>query len=156
MISVFIADDHFVVRDGLKKILSDESDIQVVGEASSSFEAINLLRSIDCDIIILDISMPGKSGINSIPLIKAVNSRIKILIFSIFNEDKYVISAFHKGASGFINKDSIAEEMVKAIKLILNGKKFLGSTINKNILKELHDDSIIAYDNSTQSGYKPN
>lgn len=156
MISVFIADDHYIVRDGLKKILSDEADIKVVGEASSSFEAINLLKSTDCDILILDISMPGKNGINSIPQIKAVNSKIKILIFSIFNEDKYVINAFHKGASGFINKDSIAEEMVKAIKLILSGKKFLGSTINKNILNELRDDSIITFENPSSLGYRSN
>jgi two-component system, NarL family, invasion response regulator UvrY len=153
MISVFIADDHYIVRKGLIKILSDETDIKVVGEASNSYETINLLKSIDCDILILDISMPGKNGINSIQQIKNVNSKVKILIFSIYNEDKYVLSAFHKGASGYINKDSIAEEMVNAIKLILKGKKFLGSTINKNILNELGDDTIVTYNDTTTGGY---
>jgi DNA-binding NarL/FixJ family response regulator len=142
MISVFIADDHYVVRKGIKKILSDEKDITVVGEAANSYETIDRLKSIDCDILILDISMPGRNGLNSIPKIKAINSKVKILIFSIYNEDKYVLNAFNKGASGYINKDSIAEEMVKAIKLILNGKKFLGSTLNKNIINELHDYNI--------------
>ena len=156
MISVFIADDHYIVRKGLIKILSDETDIEVVGEASNSYETINLLKSTDCDILVLDISMPGKNGINSIQQIKAVNSNVKILIFSIYNEDKYVLSAFHKGASGYINKDSIAEEMVKAIKLILSGKKFLGSTLNKNILNELHDDSIVSYESSIKHHHTSN
>ena len=118
MINIFIVDDHYLIREGLKKILDREIDISVVGEACNANEAMQFLKDNDCDIIVLDISMPGKSGLELLQELKVEKPKIKTLILSMHPEERFAIRTFIAGASGYITKERAPEELVKAIQKI--------------------------------------
>ena len=118
MIKVFIVDDHEIIREGLKMILKVESDIKVVGEAQNGIEAIDKLRKLECDIIILDMNMPGKSGIELLMEIKSLKPKTHILVLSIHPEDKFALRTLKSGASGYLCKDTALEELVGALRKV--------------------------------------
>ena len=130
MIKVFIADDHYIVRRGLKQILSTEEDICVTGEASNSEETIQNIGKTEWDILILDIALPGKNGLDTLINIKNKNPGAKVLVLSMYKEEEIVLRAFRTGANGYLNKDSAPEELITAIRQIIRGKKFIGTTMN--------------------------
>ena len=130
MIKVFIADDHYIVRRGLKQILTSENDIVVTGEASDSNEMAQKLREIDWDVLVLDIAMPGKNGLDSLINIKNMKQDSKVLILSMYKEEEIVLRALRTGANGYLNKDSAPEELITAVRDIYNGKKYIGSTMD--------------------------
>ena len=130
MIKVFIADDHYIVRRGLKQILSTEKDICVTGEASNSEETIQNIGKTEWDILILDIALPGKNGLDTLINIKNKNPGAKVLVLSMYKEEEIVLRAFRTGANGYLNKDSAPEELITAIRQIIRGKKFIGTTMN--------------------------
>lgn len=130
MIKVFIVDDHYIVRRGLKQILTSEKDIVVTGEASDSNEMAQKLREVDWDVLVLDIAMPGKNGLDSLINIKNMKQDSKILILSMYKEEEIVLRALRTGANGYLNKDSAPEELITAVRDIYSGKKYIGSTMN--------------------------
>ncbi len=130
MIKVFIADDHYVVRRGLKQILTSENDIVVTGEASDSDEMAQKLPGIEWDVLVLDIAMPGKNGLDSLINIKNMKQDSKVLILSMYKEEEIVLRALRTGANGYLNKDSAPEELITAVRDIYNGKKYIGSTMD--------------------------
>ncbi|MBS4096627.1 MAG: response regulator transcription factor [Sulfuricella sp.] len=133
MIRVLIADDHRILREGLKQLLAESGDIIVGGEAENGFEALDKARKEDWDAVVLDMSMPGKSGIDLIRQIKDEKPKLPILILSMHKEDMYALRTLKAGASGYLSKDSASAELVKAIRKVAGG----GVYINSNIAEKL-------------------
>jgi DNA-binding NarL/FixJ family response regulator len=121
MTRVFLADDHSIIRDGLKQILEDTEDFTVTGEAANGIELLSRLQSCECDVLVLDISMPGKSGLELIKLVHRDLPHLPILILSMHHEDQYALRAFRAGAAGYITKESDADLLVAAIRKVAAG-----------------------------------
>ncbi|OIQ97453.1 response regulator UvrY [mine drainage metagenome] len=124
-IKVIIADDHAILRAGLKQILAETKDIVVVGEAQNAVEAIKLGCQSNADIILLDISLPDRSGMDVLKYIKRENSNIAVLMLSMYKEDQYAIRALKSGAAGYLSKQSASTELVNAIHTVAKGKKYI-------------------------------
>lgn len=125
MIRVILTDDHAVVRRGLRQIVADAGDIEVVGEAQDYGELAALMRGTECDVLLLDISMPGKNGLEVLKIVRERNPRLPVLILSTFPEDQYALRALKAGASGYVGKNSAPESLVDAIRLVARGKKYI-------------------------------
>ncbi len=126
---IIITDDHEIIREGLKKILTKQEDLKIVGEASSAKELINLLDNTEVDFITLDISMPGKSGLDIVKDIKLRFPDVKILMFSIYPDEKFAKRALTMGADGYISKNAKPSEIISAIRKIERGGKYLKSEL---------------------------
>jgi DNA-binding NarL/FixJ family response regulator len=125
MIRVLLADDHSMVRTGLKEILMATGDMLVAGEATNGNEALRAIREDEYDIVVLDMSMPGRSGIELIKLIKAERPKLRILVLSMHSEQQYAVRAVKAGASGYLTKESAAEALVTAIRRVAAGGAFI-------------------------------
>lgn len=137
MIKVFIADDHPLVREGLKKVVDQSTiDIKVIGEASDAYELMEELRKGNStpDIVVLDITMPGKSGLDVLKEVKEFYPDLPVLMLSIHPEDRFAIRSLKAGASGYLTKSSISEQLVKAIRKIVTQKK---KYISQNVAEQL-------------------
>ncbi|MEX0904674.1 MAG: response regulator [Balneolaceae bacterium] len=135
MIKVMITDDHQLVREGLKRIVNeDTNDIKVVQEASNSAELLNCLTKELPDIVVLDIAMPGRGGLDVLKDIKEFYPKLPVLVLSMHPEDRFAIRAIKAGASGYLTKTSISDELVKAIRVIVNQKK---RYISANVAEQL-------------------
>jgi two-component system invasion response regulator UvrY len=125
MTRILIVDDHAVVRRGLKNILSEQPDMKVVGEAGNVDELMDFIGKNECDIIILDISLPGKSGIDIMKDLRVQYPKLPVLFLSMLPEEQFALRAMKSGASGYLSKGSPTEELVKAIRKIIAGKKYV-------------------------------
>ena len=125
MIRIVIADDHTILRDGLKQLLAAEPDVQVVGEACDGFEALDLVRKRDFDVLLLDLSMPGRSGMELIKLVRSEKPKLRILVLSMHAERQYAVRAVKAGASGYLTKDSASEQLVGAIRKVAAGGVYI-------------------------------
>jgi len=133
MIKVFIVDDHEIIREGLKMILKEESDIVVVGEAQNGAQAMDKIRKVDCDIMLLDMNMPGRNGIELLMDLKALRPKIHFLILSIHPEDKFALKTLKSGASGYLCKDTALEELVIAIRKIQSKGRYISSALAEQL-----------------------
>ena len=124
-IKVIIADDHAILRAGLKQILAESDDIEVIAEAQNANEAIKLGCKPEADVMLLDIAMPDRSGIEALKYIKRENSHIAVLMLSMYREDQYAVRALKSGASGYLCKQSASSELVNAIHTVAKGKKYI-------------------------------
>ena len=129
MIRTIIADDHPLVREGLKKILKEEHDFQVVAEAVNSAEIFALLAKYEADVLLLDINMPGRSGIDVLSEIHTIAPKLRILILTIHPEDSLAVRALKAGASGYITKDAIPSELIVAIRQVAEGHKYISNKL---------------------------
>lgn len=125
MIRVLLADDHTIVREGLKELLAETGDIRVSGEANDGTETLSQVRANEFDIAVLDMSMPGRSGIDLIRQVKAEKPRLPILILSMHSEEQYAVRALRAGASGYLTKESATEQLVTAIRRVAAGGAFV-------------------------------
>jgi len=125
MIRVLLADDHAIVRAGLKEILADTGDIEVTGEAANGQEVLARVFTQDFDVAVLDMSMPGRNGIELIKLVKAEKPKLRILVLSMHSEEQYAVRALKAGASGYLTKDSAADQLVAAIRRIAAGGAYV-------------------------------
>jgi len=121
MTKVLLADDHAIIRDGVKEILADTDDLVVAGEAANGNDVLRLVNEQKWDILVLDISMPGKNGLELIKLVRNINPRLPILIFSMHQEEQYALRALHAGASGYLTKESDGEVLVAVIRKVAGG-----------------------------------
>jgi len=137
MINVLIADDHAVVREGLKHILSETSDIKVTDEARNGHEVMEKLGSIDFDMVVLDVTMPGISGLDVLKEIKNQKPKMPVLVMSMNPEDQYAERALKAGASGCLTKKCNPEEFVSAIRNVSLGKKYVSAAIAERLVNEL-------------------
>jgi DNA-binding NarL/FixJ family response regulator len=126
---ILVADDHAIIRDGIKKILADTDDLRVVGEACDGNEALQFVRDRDWSLAILDISMPGRSGLELIKLIKAERPKMPVLIFSMHQEEQYAVRAIRAGASGYLSKAGDSDLIVPAIRKIVQGSVFISPKV---------------------------
>lgn len=127
MIRVFIADDHTLMRDGLKQIVLAGGDMVVVGEASDGFQALDMVRQAQGDLLLLDMSMPGRSGVDLIKQIKSEKPQLPILVLSMHKEDEYAVRTIRAGASGYLCKDSASQQLLTAIRRVAGGGNFISS-----------------------------
>lgn len=130
MIKIMIADDHTLIREGLKKILWQEPDISVVCEAINGFEVFDCIKKSKVDLVLLDISMPKKSGLEVLKDLKYAYPEIPVLMLSMHPEDRFACRSFKSGANGYITKMSAADELVKAIRKIVSGEKYLSPALS--------------------------
>jgi len=137
-IRVLIADDHHVVRGGLRALLETEEDIIVVGEASDGVEAVLKTRSLNPDVVLLDLVMPRKNGIEAIQDIKHENPEARILVLTSFSDDDKVFAAIKAGALGYLLKDSSTQELIQAIRDVYNGESSLHPAIARKLIRELN------------------
>ena len=133
MIKVFIVDDHEIIREGLKKNLKEESDFVVVAEAQDGVEALEKIQHTDCDIMLLDMNMPGRSGIDLLSDLKIVKPQLHILVLSIHPEDKFALRTLKAGATGYLCKDTALDELVIAIRKIHSKGRYLSTTLAEQL-----------------------
>lgn len=129
MIRLLIADDHTMFREGLKQIIGDSKDLTIVEEAETSNEVVLKVSKKDIDVVLLDISMPGRSGLEIIKQLKEIRPALNILVLSMFSEDQYAIKAFQQGASGYLTKNAASRELISAIYKVAKGEKYIGKGV---------------------------
>jgi len=133
MIKVFIVDDHEIIREGLKMILKEADDLVVVGEAQDGVEALKKIKTVECDIVLLDMNLPGRSGLDLLGDIKAMKPKLHILVLSIHPEDKFALRTLKSGASGYLCKDTALEELVVAIRKIYTKGRYISNTLAEQL-----------------------
>ena len=139
-IKVFIADDHAIVREGLKQILAETRDIVVAGEAENGLDAIKLFRKSDCQVMLLDISMPDRSGIEVLKQIKKEKPELAVLMLSMHREDQYAIRSLKAGAAGYLTKQSAPRELVTAIRQVAGGLKYISPALAQELANHVGED----------------
>lgn len=139
MINVFIADDHAIVRQGLKQIVSETVDIRLGGEAADGHETLRLVRSGTCDVLVLDINMPGISGLDILGVLKVERPNLAVLVLSIHAEDQYAIRCLKAGATGYLAKESVPEELVIAIRQVAAGSKYVSRGLAESLALRLNE-----------------
>jgi DNA-binding NarL/FixJ family response regulator len=132
---VLLADDHAIIRDGLKQIIADTPDLTVVGEAANGLEAMQQVREQECDVLVLDISMPGRSGLDLIRMIKDEKPELPILILSMHHEEQYAVRALQAGASGYLTKESDGDLLVAAIRRVASGGVHLSDKVTEMMVR---------------------
>jgi DNA-binding NarL/FixJ family response regulator len=137
MISIILVDDHVIVRDGLRNLLKEESDIEVIGEADTGRDAVKISIEKNPDIVVMDIAMRDMNGIEATRQIKKENPNIKIIALSMHSERQIVVGIFRAGASGYLLKDSTSAEFVEAIRTIYLGRKYISHKISDIVLQEI-------------------
>lgn len=134
MMKIMIADDHAVVRQGLKQIISEQADMRAAGEAETAAEVLRLARDEDWDVIVLDISMPGgKNGLDLLPELKQICPATRVLILSMHAEEQFAVRALKGGASGYITKQSAPTELVRALRKVQSGGRYLSQSIAEQL-----------------------
>lgn len=130
---IVIVDDHELVREGLKKVLLKEPDIKLAGEANSAAELFKVLKETEVDLVILDITLPGRSGLDIIGDIKNLNPHLRVLILSMHPEERFALRALKAGAAGYLSKEAAAKELVNAVRKINSGGRYISSTLAEHL-----------------------
>ena len=146
-LEVLVADDHAIIRDGLKKILADTPDLCVAGEASNGHMALEMVRSRDWDAVVLDLSMPGRHGLELLKLIKTDKPKLPVLIFSMHQEEQYAVRAIRAGASGYLSKEGDSDLIVPAIRKVAQGGRF----ISPKVAELLAEDTLLHTSNPSHT-----
>lgn len=137
MKKILIVDDHEVLRDGVKRIFEKQSDSPIFGEASTVHEALRLVREQGWDLVVLDISLGGRSGLEVLKELKQISPRLPVLILSMHSEEQFARRALKAGASGYITKDSPRAELIKAVNKVMSGGKYLTATVAEKLIFDL-------------------
>ena len=147
MIQVILCDDHALIRRGIRDTLSDAADIRVVGEAGDYGELRTLMRTLNgaepardgpCDVLVLDINLPGRSGLDVLHALKDEGAAVKVLIVSMYPEDQYAVRAFRAGAFGYLNKGSAPDKLLEALAMVIAGKKYVTPEIAQALIENLN------------------
>jgi DNA-binding NarL/FixJ family response regulator len=137
VIKVLICDDHALIRRGIRDTLSDATDIEVVGEAADYGELRALMRDTRCDVLVLDINLPGRSGLDVLHVLKDEGSAVRVLIVSMYPEDQYAIRALRAGAFGYVNKGGDPQLIVQAVRTVAQGRKYVTPEIAQMLVESL-------------------
>lgn len=141
MIRVAIADDHPVVRHGIKRILEEEADMQVVAEAANGQELLQKIEQSPCECVLLDIGMPGRDGLDTLSYLRRAYPKLPVLILSVYPEDQFGPRVLKSGAAGYMNKETACDQLVKAIRKICAGGKYVSPTLAEKIASDLAADN---------------
>ena len=133
MIRILIADDHTIVREGLKQILAETHDMLVAAEAENGQELLDKVFKNNYDVVLLDISMPGRSGLDILKQLKSEQPYLSVLILSMYSEEQYAMRAIRAGASGYMTKESAPEELIKAIRKVSQGRKYISPSLAEKL-----------------------
>lgn len=147
MYRILIVDDHPVVRHGVRHILAESGDIEVAGEASGAYEALDKVREGSYDAVLLDIALPDMNGIELLRVIRQVKPKLPVLVLSVYEEDMYAVRAMREGAAGYLTKGSVSQELVGALRQISRGERYitksladrLALAVGSGLDKPLHD-----------------
>ena len=147
MIRILIADDHAIVRRGMKQLLLEHYPFATIGEAANVEELINEVMNKQWDVVVCDMNMPGRSGLDALTQIKEISPKLPVLIMSMYPEDQYALRVLKSGASGYLAKETIHDDIVRAIETVMQGKRFITSAVaeklaeavNSDIHRELHE-----------------
>lgn len=137
MIDVILCDDHALIRRGIRDTLSDAADIRVVGEAGDYGELRTLMRGTRADVLVLDINLPGRSGLDALHALKDEGNEIRVLIVSMYPEDQYAIRALRAGAAGYVNKGGDPQLIVQAVRTVAQGRKYVTPEIAQMLVESL-------------------
>ena len=135
-----MVDDHVIVREGLRRIINDTDGIKITAEASTGEEALDLIYKEKFDLVLLDISMPGKNGLQTLKEIKKHNKNLPVLMLSMHAEEQYAMRAIKAGASGYLTKESASDQLVKAIQKIYTGRKFISQEVAELLVTDMYHD----------------
>ena len=138
MIDVILCDDHALIRRGIRETLSEAADMRVVGEAGDYGELRTLIRGTKADVLVLDINLPGRSGLDVLHALKDEGSEIRVLIVSMYPEDQYAIRALRAGAAGYVNKGGDPQLIVQAVRTVAQGRKYVTPEIAQMLVENLH------------------
>jgi two-component system invasion response regulator UvrY len=141
MIRLLIVDDHAIVRRGLRQVVAESADIEVVAEAGSSQEAIRLLREHSIDLVLLDISLPDKNGIETLKQIKRDKPGLPVIILTMHAEDEFGVRALKAGASGYVNKQSAHDQLVAAIRQVATGRRYINPELAEELARSIGETS---------------
>lgn len=141
MLKILIADDHPVFRRGLKQIIAETTDMVVAGEATNGWEALSKVRTGDYDLVLLDISMPDKDGMDVLTQLKNERPALLVLMVSMHPEEQYAVRALKAGASGYLTKESAPEELIVAIRKVSTGRKYVSSALAERLAALLQEDA---------------
>jgi two-component system, NarL family, invasion response regulator UvrY len=139
-IRVFIADDHAIVREGLKQILAEQRDIVVAGEAETGLDAIRLFPKSKCQVMLLDISLPDRNGIEVLKQVRKDTPELAVLMLSMHREDQYAIRSLKAGAAGYLTKQSAPRELVTAIRQVASGQKYVSAALAQTLATQVGED----------------
>ena len=138
---VLVADDHAIIRDGLKMILADTDDLVVAGEASDGNTVLDLVESRHWDLVVLDLSMPGRNGLELIKLLKQARPRLPILVFSMHPVEQYAVRAIRAGAAGYLSKEEDSELLLPALRKVVSGGLFIGPKVAELLAADISSDT---------------
>lgn len=139
-IRLLIGDDHAVVRKGMKQILAETKDIVVADEAGNGREVLEKVRKIDFDMVLLDISMPGRDGLEILKELKSLKPKLPVLMLSMYPEEQYAVRSLRSGASGYLTKDSAPDELISAIRKVSSGGKYVSASLAEKLAHKLGAD----------------
>jgi len=154
MIKIIIVDDHPVVRRGLAKIIDEEPDMKVVGEAENALTAFQIIRRTGCDVVVLDIALPGMSGLDAMKQLKHEYEKLPVLILSVYPEEQYAVRVIKAGASGYLTKDSAPEELVKALRRVVSGRKYISASLAERLADDLETSDKPPHENLSDREYQ--
>ena len=137
MIDVILCDDHALIRRGIRDTLAEAVDIRVVGEAGEYGELRSLMRTTRCDVLVLDINLPGRSGLDVLHVLKDENNPVRVVVVSMYPEDQYAIRALRGGAYGYVNKAGDPQLIVQAVRTVAQGRKYVTPTIAQMLVESL-------------------
>jgi DNA-binding NarL/FixJ family response regulator len=141
MIDILVVDDHALIRKGLKMLLEEDPEFHIKGEAETGIQAINMLREQHFDLVLLDISLSDKHGIDVLKQLKSEQPDLKVIVLSMYPEDQYGVRALKAGAAGYVNKQSAPDKLVGAIQQVISGKKYISETLAEQLLSNLIGES---------------
>jgi two-component system invasion response regulator UvrY len=141
MIKILIADDHTIVREGLKQIVADTDDMKVTDEASTGYEVLDKVRDYDYDMVVLDISMPDKHGLDILKQLKSQKPLLPVLVLSMHPEEQYAVRALKAGAAGYLTKESAPDELITAIRRVSMGRRYISTSLAEKLAFDLTRDS---------------
>ncbi len=134
MIKILIADDHAIIRRGLSQIVADEPDMEVVGEAENAQQTLDFVRQQHCDVLVLDINMPGRSGLEVLKEVKDEHPKLPVLVLSVHPEEQYGVRVLRAGAAGYLTKESAPEQLVQAIRRVYRGGKYVSESLAEKLV----------------------
>ncbi len=137
---MLLVDDHTILRSGLRRILEEEFAGAVVGEAGNAEDAMERLRKEPWDLLVLDISLPGRSGLDLLPEVKALHPRLPVLVLSMYGEQQFAVRALKAGASAYLTKERAAEELIRAIRTVLAGRRYIGESLAEKLAAHVAHD----------------
>jgi two-component system, NarL family, invasion response regulator UvrY len=137
MTKILIVDDHYLIREGLKKILETETDLNIIGELKKGADVYEFIKQNECDLIILDINLPDRNGLDILKDVKIIKPETFVLMLSILPEEQFAVRAIRAGASGYITKDGAPDELIKAIRRIKNGRRYVSEELADKLAFDL-------------------